>query len=346
MRKMWAHEPKIDWDDSLPPSLESEWKVIVKDMETINNLKFQRPVTPSNAIGKPMLIIFSDGSNHAYGTAAYIRWQLTNGKISTCLLTSKSRVAPVKLIDTVRLELSGSTLSTRLRCSILKELNCEFSKVIHLIDSEIVHAMIHRESYGFNTFVGNRLGEIQRSTVATDWGWIEGKLNIADVTTRGLSPIELGENSDWQNGPSFLKLPVESWPVQWEVKKGIVLPEMKKASEAVLHTTQIVDALADRFNLDRFSRWKVLQYSTARILKLYKRFKNGGDRCPDLSAEDLSQAEDFWIKEAQKDMTMDSIKKLGPVQENGIKLVGSRTERWNACTWNRQKFIILPNNHP
>ena len=163
---------------------------IVNDMESINNLKFQRPVTPANVHGNPMLIIFSDGSNHAYGTVAYIRWQVSDGGISTCLLTSKSRVAPVKLIDTVRLELSGRTLSARLRCSILKELDCDFSKVIHLVDSEIVHAMINRESYGLNTFVGNRLGEIQRSTAVTDWGWIEGKLNIADVTTRGLSPVE------------------------------------------------------------------------------------------------------------------------------------------------------------
>ena len=120
-------------------------------------------MTPPNAY-----YIFADGSGQAYGTAAYIRWELDDGQISCFLLTSKSRIAPIKLVDIARLELSGSTLATRLRCSILKEIRSEFSKVVHIIDSEIVQVVIHRESYGFNTFAGNRLGEIQSQTLATD----------------------------------------------------------------------------------------------------------------------------------------------------------------------------------
>ena len=32
MRKMWVHEPKLDWDDELPESLEKEWRNILHDM--------------------------------------------------------------------------------------------------------------------------------------------------------------------------------------------------------------------------------------------------------------------------------------------------------------------------
>ena len=128
---------------------------------------------------------------------------------STHILSAKSRIAPVKLIDTVRLELSGSTLASRLRSSILAESAMEIERVLHLIDSEIVQAMLHRESYGFNTFVGNRLGEIQKNTLPSEWGWIRSELNIADVTTRGCSPEYLSQGSDWQNGQEFLSNPVE-----------------------------------------------------------------------------------------------------------------------------------------
>ena len=36
----------------------------------------------------------------------------------------------------------------------------KLSKVLHMVDSEIVQAMIQRDSYGFNTFAANRIGEI------------------------------------------------------------------------------------------------------------------------------------------------------------------------------------------
>ena len=207
--------------------------------------------------------------------------------------------------------------------------------------------MIHRESYGFNTFAGNRLGEIQSQTLATEWGWVESKLNIADATTRGLSPDMIGRDSEWQNGPGFLLEPVESWPVCWEVKKGVSIPEMKAstAKEVVCHARNVKVTLASMFDLNRYSRWKVLQHTTARILKLYKRFKKGGNRNSELTADDLAQAENLWIKEAQKEIEMKSVIKLCPMEENGIILVGSRTERWNSCTWNRQKFILLPKDN-
>ena len=53
--------------------------------------------------------------------------------------------------------------------------------------------MIPKESYGFNTFVANRIGEIQEKTDKKEWMWVPGKLNIADWTTRGKSPTELDQ---------------------------------------------------------------------------------------------------------------------------------------------------------
>ncbi|XP_038143265.1 uncharacterized protein LOC119784992 [Cyprinodon tularosa] len=39
-----------------------------------------------------------------------------------------------------------------------------------------------------------------------------GELNIADIMTRGSTARDLKEGSVWQNGPEFLKWPVEEWP--------------------------------------------------------------------------------------------------------------------------------------
>lgn len=82
----------------------------------------------------------------------------------------------------------------------------------HLVDSQTVLGAIQRESYGYQTFFANRVGEIQKSTSVENWMWIPGELNIADLLTRGAAPEDLTEGSVWQDGPEFLKRPVEEWP--------------------------------------------------------------------------------------------------------------------------------------
>ena len=83
---------------------------------------------------------------------------MPDGKISSRLIAAKSHVALIKIIDIVRLELCGALI--RLCENIQQEIGSKFSSVMHLVDSEIVKVMISRKSYGFNTFVANRVGEI------------------------------------------------------------------------------------------------------------------------------------------------------------------------------------------
>ena len=56
---------------------------------------------------------------------------------------------------------------------------------------------IQRESYGFQIFFANPVGEIQKAGPVTDWWWIPGEVNIADLVTRGCSPELLVENTFW-----------------------------------------------------------------------------------------------------------------------------------------------------
>ncbi len=102
----------------------------------------------------------------------------------------------MKTTDIVRLELCGAVLNSRLFAFKRKEMpTVAFDRVYHIIDSEIVKAMINRESYGFSTFAANRIGEIHRNTEPKDWFWIEGSLNIADIVTRGCHASDLHEES-------------------------------------------------------------------------------------------------------------------------------------------------------
>ena len=73
--------------------------------------------------------------------------------------------------------------------------------------------MIQKTSYGYGTFVGLRVGEIQQKTNPKHWYHIASEENIADILTKGASPDKLGPGSVWQCGPKWLVLDQENWPV-------------------------------------------------------------------------------------------------------------------------------------
>ena len=82
-----------------------------------------------------------------------------------------------------------SELSAIQSCPLFRGVRySEFDKEYFILDSQIVRAMVRKESYGFNTFVAVRIGEIQENTNPRNWYWIEGKNNIADWLTRGKTP--------------------------------------------------------------------------------------------------------------------------------------------------------------
>ena len=78
----------------------------------------------------PLLCIFSDASNEAFGSCAYARWQKSNGEYDVRSIAAKSRVAPLKRLTIPRLELQGAVLASRLCKAIVKESRFQFEKVI------------------------------------------------------------------------------------------------------------------------------------------------------------------------------------------------------------------------
>ena len=111
--------------------------------------------------------------------------------------------------------------------------------------------MIHKETYGFNTFAATRVGEIQEGTEKNDWYWTESKNNIADWLTRGKRPIDIDVNSDWQAGPDFLKLPESEWPITKTPTTLQKLPETIKVPASINIVNNIgEDTLEKRINID------------------------------------------------------------------------------------------------
>lgn len=153
-------------------------------MEDLNHVTFERSLTPVDAIEVPTLCIFSDASNEAFGTCAYIRWRTGSNKYDTRFIAAKSRVAPLKPLTIPRLELQAAVLATRLYQSIAEESRLQFEKVVFFSDSNIVLSWIRSEAREFKPFVSARVAEIQSNSDPSQWRHVPGELNVADEVSR------------------------------------------------------------------------------------------------------------------------------------------------------------------
>ena len=71
MRKTTAL-PDLDWDTPLPEELQKDWKTAIKLLVEQEEVVFDRGTTPVNALGRPELVCYWDGSLLAYAALLYI----------------------------------------------------------------------------------------------------------------------------------------------------------------------------------------------------------------------------------------------------------------------------------
>jgi len=71
---------------------------------------------------------------------------------------------------------------------------------------------LKKDARSFNSFVANRVGEIQDTTSGDSWHWVPTDLNVADEATRDTKECNFLPEARWFQGPDFLKLSPEFWP--------------------------------------------------------------------------------------------------------------------------------------
>lgn len=210
LQKLWSL--RLDWDDPIPDHLEIIWQKFIEDLQNINNIAIPRRIITIEAPQYLEIHAFGDASQIAYGACIYIR-AVNNEQVSMRLLCSKSRIAPVKSVALPRLELCAAVLLARLLHNVKQSLHINYYKTICWTDSTIVLSWINSAPNTLETFVGNRVTQIQEITNVTDWRHIPSKLNPADILSRGCRAEEIQKNGLWTCGPPFLEHIDCEWPI-------------------------------------------------------------------------------------------------------------------------------------
>ena len=136
----------------------------------------------------------------AYGAIAYIRHEYEDNLITSQMVASKSKVAPLTPVAVPRLELLAAILRLRLTQSMTRSLEIQMPDVSFYSDSNNILWWIRDRQRGrkdFRTFVANRVGEIQSFRKPSHWEHVPTDQNPADLCTTGLSAHQsLGRVSD------------------------------------------------------------------------------------------------------------------------------------------------------
>ena len=167
LQDLWKY--KLDWDETIPERLHTNWLNFKTDLNKLDELKIPRKVIVADAIDI-QLHGFCDASEHAYGACVYVRSKNEiNKQYSVNLVCAKSRVAPVKTITIARLELCAALLLSQLIEKVSTSLKLHYNKIYLWSDFTIVFYWIKTSLHLLKTSVANRISEIQSKTNNCEW---------------------------------------------------------------------------------------------------------------------------------------------------------------------------------
>ena len=206
-------------------------------------------------------------------------------------------------------------------------------------------------------FVRNRVLKIQENANGVEIRFVPGKENPADIVSRGCSAKELS-TTIWFAGPRFLRKGREQWPLLPVNAANVLMATPNTSKQEIVRDTSVVQ-------FKRFSTWKRLLRTTARVLRVVNNIKarKSGQQIvcikAPLTVEEMESAEKFVIKCVQneclsEEMTAikkgEAVDKRSPLSRfsaviiNGFLCVGGRLASHQGEV-NRNPVFVPPMHH-
>ncbi|XP_014371634.2 uncharacterized protein LOC106721244 [Papilio machaon] len=342
----------IEWDDPLPINVITEWSIYRNDLIKLQGIKIDRWINTYQIRTNVELHGFADASTAAYAAVVYVKALDDDGNPKITLLESKTKVAPLKQISVARLELCGALLLAKMLYQAAIHLKIPMGQVFAYTDSTVTLAWIEGQPIKWQTFVANRVTEIQTLLDNSAWRFVSSRDNPADLASRGIQADDLVASSLWWQGPTWLK---ETHKYkQTNASYTTTLEERKQRVKTFLCELE-EKPIYERFStLNRMKR--VLTY--CRRFLLLKPEKQYTDY---LSTKELNETMQMCIKLCQRQDFMEEIrdlkesgmvkkrsklKTLSPyLDENQILRVGGRLQGATIGSEIKHPILLPKHNH-
>ena len=105
-------------------------------LPSLENVTISRCILPPNKeVLKQELHHFADAFTHGYEVVSYLRTVDVGGKVQCCFLFGRARLAPVKTVSTLRLDLTAATLAAKVDEMLKTEMTCKTLPTVFWTDS-------------------------------------------------------------------------------------------------------------------------------------------------------------------------------------------------------------------
>ena len=254
-QQLW--EMKVDWDDTVPDAIREAWLRWRSELNLLSTKYILRCYfEKTSRFSTFELHGFSDASEQAYAAVVYLRMVCTHGDVQVSLITSKTKVAPIKKLTIPRLELCGAVLLAQLLDNVRKVFDLPTTQLYAWTDSTIVLSWLNGDPKRFKTYVCNRVSNIVELIGPDRWRHVCVAENPADCASRGLFPSEILHHELWWDGPDWLKSSPFDWPHGKQLTATPVLEEIRQASHHAVKKPVIdPDRYSSYTRLTRVTDW-------------------------------------------------------------------------------------------
>lgn len=291
-RKVWAETEK--WDEPLSRANQIEWAEISNKLQEIPKIKLPRYLQLKSNGQTVQLHAFVDASAVAYAIVVYIRIQSAE-KCHTSIISSKTRLTPVKPLTTPKLELIAILLGSRYIAFVKQALNfdCDVDTFIWS-DSKCALAWMTQNKI-LPTVIEKYIAEA-KSYGITQTRYVPSQMNFADIATRGADFSTL-QGMQWWDGPHWLRDELH-WPADElssnpENNISLIFQNKLMLKQTIKQEDEI-EGIAT-LNIKHFSSLPQLLKRTAYVLQAATKFRRT-NFLQLQSLIDTATAEKLWVK--------------------------------------------------
>ncbi|GFT02235.1 uncharacterized protein TNCV_84881 [Trichonephila clavipes] len=356
LQELW--KLNLEWDEPIPEDLNKQWTTFRKELHLIEKMKIPRCVLLPSYI-QLEIHAFCDSSVRAYCTAIYLKC-IASESISVSLLTSKTRVAPLKTQSLPRLELCAALLLSNVLQVVLREFPLSIHRTIAWTDSTITLAWLKTEPYRWQPFVANRVSKIQTTIPSVEWCHVSGIENPADLGTRGLLPSQLVAHDQWIHGPLWLNQPMNETS-SYKIPETFSFPDnaLKEKRSVVTCVAKIVplpefiDRISSFTKLVRVCAWilRFIKNSRSPVSRTFGYLKSSELHTAVVTIVRLIQQAEFpnEFKCLFQGNPLPKDNKLLPLNlfcdSEGVLRVGGRLSRNTRLSYDQKHPMLLPKSH-
>ena len=129
----------MGWDDEVTEAVQNSWMRWRSELGLLSTKHIPRCYhDKSTSVASMELHGFSDASEQAYSAVVYLRMECADGSAQVGLVSSKTKVAPIKRLTIPRLELCGAQLLAQLLHHIRHVLKVPLDRCYAWTDSTIM----------------------------------------------------------------------------------------------------------------------------------------------------------------------------------------------------------------